>query len=221
MAILHSYVSHYKGVKHHSIPLNHHFPMVFLWFSYNYRRVSHFTRTLPRWVRHPPGLLQLRAEGDGAAAVVHRAAVADLLPRHRRGLLGTGHGQGWSAHWKFMGFSRMGFFMLIVMMILWWFYDDVMMILWLCLWLCLWWFKINQQKTCMFLGKLLSTDMLMRNSTINDCKLWGVHCHVWLPEGRSDDTYHIISPCLPRVLGINIVTYMMWIFCTYMYTYIF
>ena len=32
-------------------------------------------------------LLQLRTEGDGPAAVVHRAAVADLLPRHGRILL--------------------------------------------------------------------------------------------------------------------------------------
>ena len=29
MAIFHSYVSHCQRVKHHSIPLNHHFPMVF------------------------------------------------------------------------------------------------------------------------------------------------------------------------------------------------
>ena len=49
--------------------------------------------TPPRNHGHPrnhgnPRLLQLRTEGDGAAAVVHRTTVTDLLPGHWRVLLG-------------------------------------------------------------------------------------------------------------------------------------
>ena len=37
--IFHSYVSHYQRIKHHEIPLNHHFPMVFLCFSHGFPMV--------------------------------------------------------------------------------------------------------------------------------------------------------------------------------------
>ena len=39
MVIFHSSVSVYQRVKSHSIPLNHHFSMVFLWFSYGFPMV--------------------------------------------------------------------------------------------------------------------------------------------------------------------------------------
>ena len=50
--ILYGYVSHNQMVNPHQIPLNHHFPMVFLWFSPWFEAI--FTPNILKF--HPPGL---------------------------------------------------------------------------------------------------------------------------------------------------------------------
>ena len=42
MVIFHSCVSHCQRVNAHQIPLNHHFPMIFLWFSRGLMRVGSY-----------------------------------------------------------------------------------------------------------------------------------------------------------------------------------
>ena len=61
------YVSHYQRGKSHQIPLNHHFPMVFLWFSYGLHPPPHKYKTLT-------------STGLGNAGAGHESQ--HLRPRH-------------------------------------------------------------------------------------------------------------------------------------------
>ena len=42
IVIFHSYVTNYRRLQHHQIPLNHHVPMVFLWFHLFWMKSSLF-----------------------------------------------------------------------------------------------------------------------------------------------------------------------------------
>ena len=75
MASIANCSSHNQRVNHIIIPLNHHFPMVFLWFSYG-MSVSQYRRVGPRDVEHllkpVPQRLQERSSPEASPATGHR-----------------------------------------------------------------------------------------------------------------------------------------------------
>ena len=93
MAIFNSYVSHYQGVNPIKIPWNHHFPMVFLWFSYGFPMVSYgFPMVFQRVKLWSTKTREMPRPSSAARSVAspplsrpwwrHRKSPGDLAPWH-------------------------------------------------------------------------------------------------------------------------------------------
>ena len=79
MATFNSYVKNYQRVTSYKIPVNHHFPMVFLWFSYGFS-ISDVPKRL-KDALHGTQFLDITDGGRGAVGVhvVHLTLNGDVV----------------------------------------------------------------------------------------------------------------------------------------------